>query len=315
MDPLAARVLGRDVRAIARLISRLENRSEGVDGTLARLFPHTGRAYTLGVTGPPGAGKSTLVDGLIRQARTRDLSVAVLAVDPSSPFSGGAILGDRIRLGYDPQVYIRSMSARDQLGGLAAATRNAVHVLDAAGYDLILVETVGVGQSELAIAGLADTVLLVLMPGTGDAVQLMKAGVLEVADIYVLNKADLEGAAQALRALREMLHDGRRDGWSPPIVEARAHQGLGLDALWQRIDDHRAYLDASSMLQRRRQARLRAELVEAIETRLRTDVLRRIVASPRFDELQDEVAARRCDPSSAARQAITGFLAASDGTP
>ena len=315
IDPLATGVLDRDARAIARLISRLENGAEGVDGTLARLFPHTGHAYTVGVTGPPGAGKSTLVDGLIRQARASGMSVAVLAVDPSSPFSGGALLGDRIRIGYDPQVYIRSMSTRDQLGGLAAATRNAVHVLDAAGYDLILVETVGVGQSELAIAGLADTLLLVLMPGTGDAVQLMKAGVLEVADIYVLNKADLQDAAQAARALREMLHDGRRDDWSPPIVEATAHQGRGLDALWQRIGEHRAYLEASGVLEHRRRARLRSEMVEAIEARLRTEVLGRIVASPCFDALQREVAARRSDPASAAREALTGFLAASDGTP
>lgn len=308
-DPVGG-ALGSDTRTIARLITRIENGAHEADAALATLFPRTGRASVLGVTGAPGAGKSTVVDGLIRHIRAGDQTVAVLAVDPSSPFSRGAILGDRVRMqahARDSGVYIRSMSARGRLGGLAAATQQAAHVLDAGGYDVIIIETVGVGQSELDIAGAADTVLVVVTPAMGDTVQVMKAGILEIADVFALNKADMAGAAAALRALRAMLHDRAPGAWRTPVVETQALTGTGIPALWEQILAHRSYLTASGELGRRREARLRAELVGAVERGLRTDVLHALIASDQFSAALAEVHARRRDPGSAARAVLSAL--------
>lgn len=308
MEDLAKRILLGDVRAIARLISLLENSRPEALPHYAAIFGRTGHGYVLGVTGAPGAGKSTLVDGLVGQARAQGHTVAVLAVDPSSPFTGGAILGDRIRMqghAADSGVYIRSMGTRGQLGGLALATRQAVHVLDAAGYDLIIVETVGVGQSELDIAAAADSTLVVTTPGMGDTIQTMKAGILEIADIFALNKADQEGAPQALQALRGMLRMGQARDWMPPVVETQAHQGVGLEALWHAIAAHRAHLERTGTLQSRRADRLRDELRDAVERGLRTDVLRRLTQGSAFETLAATVIARQCDPQQAARSLLT----------
>ncbi|HWE61760.1 MAG TPA: methylmalonyl Co-A mutase-associated GTPase MeaB [Chloroflexota bacterium] len=307
MAELASAILKGEMGAVARLITRLENGTRDTRDALSTLFPHTGRAFVLGVTGAPGAGKSTLVDGLIRAIRAHGWTVAVLAVDPSSPFSGGAILGDRVRMqahAQDPGVYIRSMSTRGRLGGLAAATQQAVHVLDAAGYQLIVVETVGVGQSELDIAGAADTVLVVVTPAMGDTVQLMKAGILEIADIFALNKADLEGAAGTLRALRGMVHDRPAQAWSPPIVETQARIDAGMAALWEQILAHQAHLQHSGELTRRREARLRAEVVAAIERGLRTDIMRSLTTGAQFSTVLAAVTARTRDPQSAAQEVL-----------
>ena len=303
MDDRAGRVLGGDLRAIARLISTLEDDPPGAAPLLAALFPHTGNAQMLGITGAPGAGKSTLVDALVRCLRDQGSTIGVLAVDPSSPFGGGAILGDRIRMqdhASDRGVYIRSMGARGQLGGLARATRQAAHVLDAAGYDMVVVETVGVGQSELAIAALADTTVVVLTPGTGDAIQLLKAGILEIADIFVLNKADQQGAPALLRALRAMLHDAPARAWTPLVVETQAHEGRGIDALRVAIGEHRAHLEGSGELGARRARQLRGELLDHLEQGLRTRTLPALAGSARFAALLSDVLARGIDPRSAA---------------
>jgi LAO/AO transport system kinase len=304
---LAGRVLRGDVRAVARLITYLENDRTAVRHELNRLFPRTGNAHVIGVTGSPGAGKSTLVDGLVRIARSEGGSVAVLAVDPSSPFSGGAVLGDRIRMqshASDPGVFIRSMGARGHLGGLAQATHDAVRVLDAAGYMLILVETVGVGQSELDIAAAADTTLVVVTPGMGDTVQTLKAGILEIADVFALNKADQEGAQQTLRALNSMLHMEMQRDWNAEIVETRANDGEGLAALWSALLRHRAYLEDSGELQVRRIKRLRGEVRELVESGLRTTIVPRLLAAAHWEAVVQAVADRSIDPSAGADEII-----------
>jgi LAO/AO transport system kinase len=309
LEHIAQRVLQGDARAVARLISRLENDAPDAIPLLRAIFHATGKAFVLGVTGAPGAGKSTLVDGLIRQARQAGATVAVLAVDPSSPFTGGAILGDRIRMqahANDTGVFIRSMGARGQLGGLARATRKAIHVLDAAGYAMIIVETVGVGQSELDIAAAADTTVVVVTPGMGDTVQTLKAGILEIADVFALNKADQEGAAQTLRALRGMLHMGPASEWDVPVVETRAHEAAGLALLWETISRHRIYLEETGQLADRRSVRLKGEVLDLVERGLRTNVLKTLAGSPQFDAVLRSVIARNCDPETGACEILGG---------
>jgi LAO/AO transport system ATPase len=263
---------------VARLISLIEDGSPALREVAAALAPHTGRAQVIGLTGPPGVGKSTTTTALVRTLRGRDLRVGVLAVDPSSPFSGGALLGDRVRMhGHsgDRGVYIRSMATRGRLGGLASATPQALRVLEAAGCDVVLVETVGVGQSELEIASLADTTLVLLAPGMGDGIQAAKAGILEVADVFVVNKADREGADQTVRDLRAMQAlGGRQDepgAWRSPIVKtvaSREHDS-GVNAVLTRIDEHRAWLEASGEGLRRRSVRVAREIEAIVLARLR----------------------------------------------
>jgi LAO/AO transport system kinase len=289
-------------RAVARLISLVEDEAPELREVMAALAPHTGRAHVIGITGAPGVGKSTSTNALVRELRAQDKRVAVLAIDPSSPFSGGALLGDRVRMGdhaTDPGVFIRSMASRGHLGGLAWAAPQALRVLDAAGFDVVLVETVGVGQSEVEIAGTADTTLVLLAPGMGDGIQAAKAGILEVGDVYVVNKADRPEAASVRRDLRSMLALTERasGAWRPPVLLMSAQTGEGVERVVEALADHVEHTRGEQLAARRR-ARARAE-VEAIALA----AMRRRwggVASGELDTVADEVATGRTDPYAAA---------------
>lgn len=308
-DELLTRALARDHRAIARLISVVEQGGPRARDVVARLFARTGGAYSIGVTGAPGAGKSTLVDRLVTCIRDRGDEVGVLAVDPSSPFSGGAILGDRVRMqghATDEGVFIRSMATRGHVGGLALATPQAVRILDATGKPWVIIETVGVGQVEVEVAGAADTTVVVVNPGWGDAVQASKAGLLEIADVFVINKADREGADDTRRDLELMLELSEpSDGWRPPIVATVATTGKGVTDLWTAIGEHRSHIEASGELDRRRQARIREELRTIVAERLR-ERAGEICRGPVFEEVAAEVAARVVDPYAAADRLLDG---------
>jgi LAO/AO transport system kinase len=293
-------VLAGDRRAVARAISLVEDGAPELELLSAGIYARTGTAATIGLTGAPGVGKSTLAGELVRAGRGRDLRVAVLAVDPSSPFTGGALLGDRVRMqehATDPGVLIRSMAARGHLGGMALAAPEAVRILDAAGYDLVIVETVGVGQAEVDVAAATDTTVVVLAPGAGDAVQLAKAGILEVADVFVVNKADRDGADETERGLRQMLHMGAARDWSPPVLPAIAVRKEGIEELWQAVADHRAQLEAAGGLEEKRRARLRREVESLAAERYRSRAAAAFDANP---ALADDLAARRLDPYRAA---------------
>jgi LAO/AO transport system kinase len=295
-----------DRAAIAKLISLVEAGGDAATEAVGRLYLSTGGAYTIGMTGAPGSGKSTLTDKLIGLIRGSGNEVGVLAIDPSSPFSGGAILGDRVRMqdhATDEGVFIRSMATRGHLGGLSLATPQAVRILDAAGKPWIIIETVGVGQVEVEVAGAADTTVVVVNPRWGDGVQANKAGLLEIADVLVVNKADREGAADTVRDLQVMLElAGERD-WRPPIVETVATDSRGIDDLWRAVLDHRAHLEADGRLERRRDARLREELRAIVHERLRAGADERC-SGERFDRLVEKVAARELDPYAAADELL-----------
>ncbi|MCO1658182.1 methylmalonyl Co-A mutase-associated GTPase MeaB [Pseudonocardia humida] len=306
---LVRRALDGEQLAVARLISLVEDAGPGLREAAAALAPHTGRAHVVGLTGPPGVGKSTTTSALVSALRADGRRVGVLAVDPSSPFTGGALLGDRVRMAEhttDPGVFIRSMATRGHLGGLAWSTPQALRVLDAAGCDVVLVETVGVGQSEVDVVALADTTVVLLAPGMGDGVQAAKAGILEVADVFVVNKADRDGADRAVRELRQMLSMGHRDaadGWTPPVVPTVATRADGVADLAAALDEHRAHLDAGDGRERRRLARARAE-IEALAldaVRVRIGDLRGSVALP---ELAKRMVAGELDPYRAADELV-----------
>jgi LAO/AO transport system kinase len=306
---IAAAQLGKaragDTRALARLLSLVEDESPQVRSVIKDLLPDTGRARIIGLTGAPGVGKSTVTGALVGAFRADGARVAVLAIDPTSPFTGGALLGDRIRMqdhAVDDQVFIRSMASRGHLGGLATSTPQAIRVLDAAGFDPILVETVGVGQAEVAIASLADSVAVLLAPGMGDAIQAAKAGILEVADLFVVNKADKPDSQQVVRDLRTMiaLAERRHGDWKPPIVSTVAVKGDGIDELVSRLDEHWSWLAATGELKRRRQARAREEL-----TALAFAALRGRLAGSRLDELAGQVADGTLDPFQAADELLS----------
>jgi LAO/AO transport system kinase len=311
LDSLVDRMLAGDRRALARLITRVESRDSSVPELMGRIHARTGRAYTVGITGPPGAGKSTLVDRLVGAIRKTGATAAVVAVDPTSPFTGGAVLGDRIRMQahtLDPGVFIRSMATRGSLGGLARATADVQKVLDAAGFDWILVETVGVGQTELDVVRLADTTVVVLVPESGDGIQTMKAGLLEAADILVVNKADREGAQRLLTELKYMVHLHRegqhasRDlDWEVPILATEAVHDAGVGDLLEAIGQHRAALDAAGALARRRQARRARELRGLILTELRQEVDRALADGGALEHILADVEAGRVDPYTAIR--------------
>lgn len=274
---LAGALLSGDVRALARAISLAEDRDPQAGELVAELQPHTGKAYLVGLTGAPGTGKSTLADALVKVIRDRGQTVGVIAVDPSSPFTGGAVLGDRIRMSrhtLDKGVFIRSMGARGHLGGLAAATREAIHLLDAYGREVIMVETVGVGQSELEISTICDTVVLVVMPESGDAVQTIKAGILEIADVFVVNKVDLGGAEKTRRLIQDALALGPKQAWRPPIVLASAAREEGIAEVWDAILAHRTYLEQSGDIAIRRQQRIKQEVVALVAEQAREDARR-----------------------------------------
>ena len=307
-DEIAALVLKADVRASARLMRDLDDNRPGAVEVMKRLYPHTGRAYVLGITGNPGAGKSTVVDALIAHYRGAGKRVAVVAVDPSSPFSGGAILGDRIRMqrhATDPGVFIRSLATRGHLGGLSRSTADVVTVFDAMGYDVVLVETVGVGQDEIEIVSQADTTVVVTVPGLGDEIQAIKAGILEIADVLVVNKSDREGADRSVRdlvAMLELRHSTSPTGEMPEIeiVQTVATTGTGIDALVQAIEKHRercAVGGASTHARRRKRAE--TLLGEVLQERMRQAVARVLATRP---DLIERIAARTLDPYSAADQ-------------
>jgi len=267
-------VLAGERRAIARAISAVEDGAPELEPLSSGIYASTGRAATIGITGAPGVGKSTLAGELVRLARDRDLSAAILAVDPTSPYTGGALLGDRVRMqdhATDPRVFIRSMATRGHLGGMALAAPEAVRILDAAGYDRVIVETVGVGQAEVEVAAATDTAVVVLAPGLGDAVQMAKAGILEVADVFVVNKADRDGSTEVMRELRQMLHLGAARDWDPPVLPTSAQSGEGVDDLWEAIETHHAHVAGSGALAARRRTRLVQEVESLAAERFRRE--------------------------------------------
>jgi LAO/AO transport system kinase len=323
---LAARVLQGDVRAASRLMRWIDDGLEGTTAELRAIFPRTGNAYVVGVTGSPGAGKSTLTDRLIAGCRKRGLTVGVLAVDPTSPFTGGAILGDRIRMqdhAGDPGVFIRSLATRGNLGGLSRATGDCIRVMDAMGRQVVIVETVGVGQDEIDIAQMAHCTVVVVVPGMGDDIQAIKAGILEVADVFCVNKADQDGADRAVRELRSMLelrhalkpppdydHDEhhrmkgapakvepRDDEWEPPIVKTVAARGEGVEELWEAIEKHRAFLERTGLKKVKERTRAATQFVALLRERLLSSALQRLERERgRLDEVASKIAERAADP-------------------
>ncbi|MBE1575614.1 methylmalonyl Co-A mutase-associated GTPase MeaB [Amycolatopsis roodepoortensis] len=310
IDELVGRARDGVPRAIARLLSLVEDAHPRLPEVAAKLTPHTGNARVVGLTGPPGVGKSTSTSALLTALRARGLRVGVLAIDPSSPFSGGALLGDRIRMtehATDPGVFIRSMATRGHLGGLSWATPQAVRVLDAAGFDVVLIETVGVGQSEVDVVKLADTTVVLLAPGMGDGIQAAKAGVLEIADVFVVNKADREGADATVHDLKQMISLVRREirgpSWRQPIVRTVASRGEGVEDVVRALDEHHDWLVQRDELPRRRAARARDEVEAIAVQRLRAEIVD-LRSGDRLTELAERVVARKLDPFAAAEELI-----------
>jgi LAO/AO transport system kinase len=307
-ETLFAAALEGDRSSLARLLSMIEQGGDDARAVGRLSYPLGGHSYTVGLTGAPGAGKSTLTSSIIGHLRKMDLEVAVLAIDPSSPFTGGAILGDRVRMqdhATDRGVFIRSMATRGHLGGLSLAAPEAIRLLDAIGRLWVLVETVGVGQVEVEIAGKADTTVVVVNPGWGDSVQANKAGLMEIADVFVINKADRKGVDETRRDLEQMLDlsDLPHEAWRPPIVPTIGSTGEGVPALWEVVQQHRAHISSSGELDRRRRFRLREELREIVARRLEQKA-REICTGDRWDQLQDGVIARSLDPWSAADEML-----------
>src|SRR5215210_350801 len=296
-----------DRRALARAITLVENSDPLAYELVRELYPETGRAYAVGITGPPGVGKSSLISALVRHVREQDKTVGVISVDPSSPFSKGALLGDRIRRSdhfLDPGVFIRSMGTRGHLGGLAEATLQALLVLDAAGRDLVFLETVGAGPGEIEVIGLAGTVVLALMPGSGDSVQALKAGIMEIPDVIAVNKRDHPAAKTMVSEVRSILSLDKEREWRPPIVLTEALQGEGVEELWDRIAEHRAYLEAEGLLDARRRKNLAAEVFAVASARAKTHLEQAVADDPELRRLLDEVQRRELDPLTAVREIL-----------
>jgi len=299
---LSARVIDGDTRALARAISLIEDDAPGAAELIRQIFPHTGRAYLIGITGAPGSGKSTLVDRLTSEIRRQDKTVGVVAVDPTSPFSGGAILGDRVRMqahAGDAGVFIRSMATRGHLGGLARGTSEVALVLDAAGRDVVIIETVGVGQDEVDIVRTADVSVVTIVPGSGDEVQALKAGIMEIADIFVVNKSDREGADRTVASIEAnlSLQTFAPEEWRPPIVKTEATTGRGVPELLGEIERFRAHTAATQGTRRRARAEYRVR--ELLAARFVQHVEQRVLAAGEFDRVIDQIAAREVDPYSA----------------
>ncbi len=304
---LAEGLLSGDKRALARAISLVENDDPEGWALVREVYPRTGRASVVGFTGPPGVGKSTLIGRLVEHARARERQVAVLSIDPSSPFTQGALLGDRIRLTdhfLDPGVYIRSMASRGSLGGLSEATLQAALLMDASGKDDVFLETVGVGQAEVDIIDHADTVTLVLMPGSGDSIQALKAGVMEIPDVIAVNKSDHPLTDTMVREVRGVLSLGPQEGWRVPIVKTEASRGEGVEELAEKIAEHREFIDSEGTLAERRRRNLMNEVVALAAGRLRRKLEDRVRDDPAVQELFDQVVSRRLDPASAAEQLL-----------
>jgi LAO/AO transport system kinase len=296
-----------DPRALARAISNVENRTSGWSTLLKDLFPHTGHARVIGLTGAPGAGKSTLVDQLAKHYRKENKTVGIIAVDPTSPYTGGAILGDRIRMQdhyADPGIYIRSMATRGSLGGLARATADATTVLDAAGRDIVMIETVGVGQDEIDIVRLADITIVILVPGMGDDVQTIKAGIMEIADIFVINKSDRDGAERVEREIRSLQSLAlRHDKWVPPIVKTVASEGVGTQELAKAIADYEAYLETENMAIRKHVANWKERLVEMLRDAM-LDRARAHFEPENLERYAEEIAEHKRDPYSLVEEIV-----------
>jgi LAO/AO transport system kinase len=304
---LGDRLLAGDKRALARAITLVENGDPEGARLVGEVFPRTGRARIIGLTGPPGVGKSTLIGALIKQLRERERKVGVLSIDPSSPFTRGALLGDRIRLSehfLDPDVFIRSMASRGALGGLAEAALQAALLMDAAGKDEVLLETVGVGQAEIDIVDHADTVVLALMPGSGDSIQALKAGVMEIPDVIVVNKADHPLTDTMVREVRTALSLGPQGSWKVPIVKTEAARGEGIDDLLDRLDEHRAHIEDHGTLEQRRARNLRNEVIGLAAARLRRELEQRAEDDEEVAEMLERVVRRQLDPATAARRLL-----------
>jgi LAO/AO transport system kinase len=315
-ETLAAGVREGDRRALARAITLVENGDPLAYELVRNVYPDTGSAYVVGVTGPPGVGKSSLIAALVRQIRAAGKSVGVISVDPSSPFSQGALLGDRIRLSehfLDPGVFIRSMGTRGHLGGLAEATLQALLVLDAAGKDIVFVETVGTGQSEVEVIGIADTVLLVLMPGSGDSIQALKAGIMEIPDVIAVNKKDHPAAKTMMNEVRSILTIDKERAWRPPIVLTEAVNDEGVDDLWAKVEQHRAFLDEEGLLDERRRKNLAGEVFAVASARAKTHLQRAVENDPELRRLLDEVQQRELDPLTAVREIMEKVFKLGDG--
>jgi LAO/AO transport system kinase len=317
-ETLAQRLLRGDKRALARAITLVESDDPAGWDLVRAVYPETGRAAIIGLTGAPGAGKSTLIGALTKLRRAQDRQVAVLSIDPTSPFTQGALLGDRIRLTehfLDPGVFIRSMANRGALGGLSEAALQAALLMDAAGKDDVFLETVGVGQAEVDVIDHADTVVLVLMPGSGDSIQALKAGVMEIPDVIVVNKADHPLTDTMIREIRGTLSLAPQRGWRVPIVKTEAARGEGVEELVERLDEHRAYIESEGTLSERRRRNLRNEVLGLCTFRLRRRLEEALAEDAEFTRLLDEVVSRRLDPASAATQILGRFDAGDAAAP
>ena len=304
-ESLAAGVRAGDRRALARAITLVENSDPLAYEVVRDLYPETGSAYVVGVTGPPGVGKSSLISTLVRHVREQNRSVGVITVDPSSPFSQGALLGDRIRLAdhfLDPEVFIRSMGSRGHLGGLAEASLQAMLVLDAAGKELVFLETVGTGQGEVEVIGIADTVVLVLMPGSGDSIQALKAGIMEIPDVIAVNKMDHPAAKTMLNEVRSVLSLDKERAWKPPIVLTEAVSGQNVPELWEKVEQHRAFLEGEGLLEQRRRENLAGEVFAVASARAKAHLEQAVGDDPELRRLLGEVQSRKLDPLSAVRE-------------
>jgi LAO/AO transport system kinase len=315
-ETLAAGVREGDRRALARAITLVENGDPLAYDLVREVYPETGSAYVVGVTGPPGVGKSSLLAALVRQIREAGRTVGVISVDPSSPFTKGALLGDRIRLSehfLDPGVFIRSMGTRGHLGGLAEATLQALLILDAAGKDIVFVETVGTGQSEVEVIGIADTVLLVLMPGSGDSIQALKAGIMEIPVVIAINKKDHPAAKTMLNEVRSILTLDKERAWKPPIVLTEAISDEGVSDLWAKVEEHRAHLDEEGLLEERRRRNLAGEVFAVASARAKAHLERAVEGDPELRRLLDEVQKRELDPLTAVREIMDKVFKLGDG--
>jgi GTPase len=316
-ESLAEGVRTGDRRALARAISLVENGDPLAYDLVRDIYPETGRTYAVGVTGPPGVGKSSLISTLIGHIREQGRTIGVISVDPSSPFTQGALLGDRIRLSdhfLDPGVFIRSMGTRGHLGGLAETTLQALLVLDAAGKELVFLETVGAGQSEVEVIGIADTVVLVLMPGSGDSVQALKAGIMEIPDVIAINKMDHPAAKTMLNEVRSILSLDRERAWKPPIVLTDATRGENVPVLWEKIEEHRAYLESEGRLEERRRKNLAGEVFAVASGRAKAHLERAVADDPELRRLLDEVQRRELDPLTAVKEIMERVFKLGDTT-
>ena len=316
-ESLAEGVRTGDTRALARAISLVENRDPLAYDLVRDIYPDTGRTYAVGITGPPGVGKSTLISGLIGHIRAQERTIGVISVDPSSPFTHGALLGDRIRLSdhfLDPGVFIRSMGTRGHLGGLAETTLQALLVLDAAGKDLVFLETVGAGQSEVEVIGIADTVVLVLMPGSGDSVQALKAGIMEIPDVIAINKMDHPAAKTMLKEVRSILSLDRDRAWKPPIVLTEAIRGENIPELWEKVEEHRAHLESGGLLEERRRKNLAGEVFAVASGRAKAHLQQAVADDPELRRLLDEVQRRELDPLTAVKEIMERVFKLGDTT-